>query len=1528
MTLLVTFSYGQNNKSISYTIQEVSADQVNSIGTVQIQTTSAKYFVVDVKSIETQMAGVMHREDANSGFSAIIELPHPDGSMHSYKASENSTMSPELAEKFPEIHSYDAKGVNEPSFVKWDITPHGMHAMIMRPGQSTIYIDPAINGNNAYYVVYSREHYIYPESMDCQTQAVIKEVKDKAQSQGATIKMFGSCELHAYRLALAATAEYTQFHGGTIALAQAAQVTSMNRVNGVFEKDMAITMNIIGNNNLLIYTNATSDPFTNGNPGNMINQNQTNTDAVIGSANYDIGHVFGTNSGGLAGLGVVCSGGNKARGVTGSAAPIGDPFDIDYVAHEMGHQFGANHTQNNNCNRNNATAMEPGSASTIMGYAVICAPTVQNHSDDHFHGISLQEIGNEINSHTCEALTPLANNAPSILSTNGNVTVPANTPFALTAIATDPDGDPLTYNWEQMDNEVSTQPPSPTSTGGPNFRSISSLTSPTRYFPNLVDLAAGGPFTWEVIPSVTRTMDFRCTLRDNAAGPGGCNDHVDVTVTTDASSGPFIVLYPSATGIVWTSLTNETVTWDVANTDIAPVSCSNVDILLSTDGGATYPVTLASNVPNDGSQLVSVPNTPTTTARIMVICSSGTFFDISDNNFEIVALTDDFTLSASPQVDTVCQPNDVTFTLNIGVVGTFTDNVTLSVSGVPAGATSNFSVNPVSPAGASTLTISNTASATPGTYPLVVTATSTSGTKTETLSLTILPSSIIPVSLTTPLDASTGVLIPTNFTWTAISGATYDIQIASDAGFTTIVDQAVGLTTESFNSTALTAGTAYYWRVNAITQCGSSGYSSAFSFTTTSCITYASTNVPIQIPAPGTGTYTSTLNVAAAGTINDLNVIDLVGTHNATGNLIFTLQSPLGTVVTLMSQECGNQNDFDIDFDDEAASATIPCPPTNGNAYQPAGLLSAFDGEDPNGTWTLSIQDVSNPNGGQLNGWSLEICTDPISGCTEPDVPVLSSSPSNTCDGGSATITIIGNLNDATNWEIYEGSCGGTLVGSTAGGSFDVTPPALGETYFIRGEGGCTTSGICASITITSGVSTTGTDVQTACDTYTWIDGNTYTASNNSATHVLTNAAGCDSIVTLDLTINYSSTGTDVQTACDTYTWIDGNTYTASNNSATHVLTNAAGCDSLVTLDLTINYSTTGTDVQTACNSYTWIDGNTYTASNNSATHVLTNAAGCDSIVTLNLTINYSSTGTDVQTACNSYTWIDGNTYTASNNSATHVLTNAAGCDSIVTLDLTINYSTTGTDVQTACNSYTWIDGNTYTASNNSATHILTNAAGCDSIVTLDLIISDSITTNTSVSICEGQVYQFGTQSITTPGNYVEVFSSVSGCDSTVNLTLTVDAIDVTTSVIDETITANASNVSYQWIDCDNGNTFVPGATSNTFAPTITGNYAVILTTANCTDTSACTLVNVADLNNAFMNSVQVYPNPVNDQLMIQWEGEVKKIEITDTKGRLIQSFEDLIDSVEINTSSYSSGVYFVYIKAPNGQVVKEIVKL
>ncbi len=607
----------------------------------------------------------------------LLSLPLPDGSSSVFRIVRNNVMHPDLARKFPEIKTFDAVNVADNSITaKLDLTPQGFHAMILRHGKSTVFIDPYLKNNKSIYTCYLKEDFITDKTMKCSFSGKMDVLKMKLKQDNYQ-KSFGTCELRTYRLALAATGEYTAYHGGTAVLAQAAQVTTMNRVNGIYERDMAITMQIIANNNLLIYTNSSTDPYTNGSPGSMITENQSTVNSVIGSSNYDIGHVFGTNSGGLAGLGVVCSNSQKARGVTGSSNPVGDPFDVDYVCHEMGHQFGANHTFNNSCsgNRNDPTAVEPGSGNTIMGYAGICSPNTQSLSDDHFHGISLEEIETEILSgpHTCPVVTSITNSPPVISSTNGNVTIPANTPFALTATVTDPDGDPLTYNWEQINNDITSQPPLSTATGGPNFRSNPSLSSPTRYFPNLTDLANGGPFTWEVIPTVSRTMDFRVVVRDNAVG-GGCNDHADITLTTDVGSGPFVLTYPSASGITWNASATETVTWNVANTDNAPVNCTNVDLLLSIDGGVTYTTTLVSNVSNDGSEDITVPNLPTTTARVMVVAANGTFFDISDNDFAITGTScNNPDIPVIAGLDTACLGDTVVLSISSGNLNDATD---------------------------------------------------------------------------------------------------------------------------------------------------------------------------------------------------------------------------------------------------------------------------------------------------------------------------------------------------------------------------------------------------------------------------------------------------------------------------------------------------------------------------------------------------------------------------------------------------------------------------------------------------------------------------------------------------------------------------------------------------------------------------------------------------------------------------------------------------------------------------------------
>ena len=587
----------------------------------------------------------------------ILALPLPDGSFGHFQIVESPIMAPELAAQFPSIKTYAGQGLDDQTAtVRFDWTPQGFHAMILSAGGS-VFIDPYSRNDTAYYISYDKADYHRPGGSGF-TESPALDPGGQMQREIARLiasrpDAASGAQLRTYRLANAATGEYTTFQGGTVALSQAAIVTTINRVDGIYETEVAIRLVLVANNSSIVYTNAATDPYSNSNASALLTENQANLDAVIGDANYDIGHVFSTGGGGLAALGVPCRSGRKARGETGLSAPVGDPFDVDYVAHEMGHQFGGNHTFNSSTgacagNGNAATAYEPGSGSTIQAYAGICgADDLQPNSDPYFHTISFDEIvaystvglGNG-----CPIITNTGNTPPVPNAGTGGFTIPANTPFALTGSATDANNDALTYNWEEFDLGAAGPPGNPSNP--PFFRSWLATTSPSRTFPRLSNLVNNTLPIGEVLPNVTRPLNFRLTARDNRMGGGGV-DYRLLTFNVTTAAGPFQVTVPN-TAVIWAGFSTQTIAWNIANTTAAPVSCANVDISLSADGGLTYPTIIVLGTPNDGTQAVPAPNIPTTTARIKVACSNNIFFDISDVNFTIT--------NASAPSDTYADP--------------------------------------------------------------------------------------------------------------------------------------------------------------------------------------------------------------------------------------------------------------------------------------------------------------------------------------------------------------------------------------------------------------------------------------------------------------------------------------------------------------------------------------------------------------------------------------------------------------------------------------------------------------------------------------------------------------------------------------------------------------------------------------------------------------------------------------------------------------------------------------------------------
>lgn len=599
----------------------------------------------------------MESTDAARHTEVVMTLPMPDGTMARFRIEESPIMAPELAAKFPEIKTYRGQGIDDrTATIRFDVTPMGFHAQVLS-GRGTIYVDPYAKGDTENYISYFKRDLRNGSSFQClvganETGAGVSIAE--AQMTVPLIVPPNGTTLRTYRLALGATGEYTIAAGGTVPLAMARMTTSMNRVNGIYERELALRMTLVAGNDVLIYTDPNTDPYTNNDGFVMMGQHQTNVDNLIGPPNYDMGHVFSTGGGGIARVRSTCSGTFKAQGVTGLSSPVGDPFDVDFVSHEMGHQHGGLHTFNTTegfCSsfRNMISAFEPASGSTPMSYVGTCAPgNLQPNADDYFHVRSLEEmVAHMTGAGNCAAQSGTGNSPPTV-NPGPNFNIPRNTPFALTALASDGNCDAVNYAWEEYD----LGPPSPPEGDAdgmarPIFRSYPPTTSPTRTFPSLpfiLNNANVPPATYncglpdscltgESLPNITRTMNFQVTARDNRAGGGGISSAM-MQVNINAGAGPFIVTQPD-TAVSWTGGTQQTVLWNVAGTTAAPINAATVNILLSTDGGNTFPTSLAAGTANDGTEAITVPNLPATTARIKVEAVGNIFFDISGANFTI-----------------------------------------------------------------------------------------------------------------------------------------------------------------------------------------------------------------------------------------------------------------------------------------------------------------------------------------------------------------------------------------------------------------------------------------------------------------------------------------------------------------------------------------------------------------------------------------------------------------------------------------------------------------------------------------------------------------------------------------------------------------------------------------------------------------------------------------------------------------------------------------------------------------------------
>jgi chitodextrinase len=780
---------------------------------------STQLFELNVNALKQALANSPKRSELTRTSSVIVSFPNEDGKLENFRIVEASNMEPALAAKYPNIKSYVGQGVENPTAsIHFSLSPLGLQTMLVNADKSAVFIEPYTTDLNTYAVYKKSDKNASLSKFDCSVIDIAK-ADLKASNALAFRPNADDGNLRTYRLAMSVTGEYTTYFGGTKALALAAINNTMTRVNGVFEKDFGVHMNLIANTDAVIYTSASTDPYSaSASKANWNIELQNTLTATIGNANYDIGHLFGGDGGGgNAGcIGCVCKNPTtavpkgKGSGYTspGDGIPAGDNFDIDYVAHEMGHQFGGNHTFTHSNESGSIAQKEPGSGSTIMGYAGITALDVQPHSDAYFHAITIQQITDYIKTTTCQTTTVTGNAIPTA-NAGLDYTIPKSTPFMLTGASTDANGDIVTYNWEQMDSQTTAAAPSATKTTGVNFRSYNASNSPTRYFPKMSSVLTGATTTAgteiavEALSSVARTMNFRMTVRDNHAG-GPANNSDDAVVTVNATAGPFAVSVPNTT-VSYVGGSTQTFTWAVAGTTANGVNCANVDILLSTDGGLTYPVTILAATPNDGTQAVTVPNIAGTQNRIMIKGSNHIFFDVSNANFTITGGVVDTTAPTAPAALTATATTTTTTNLswtaatdNVAVTGyevsqdgvlkTTVSGTTYNVTGLTQSTTYNFTVKAKDAAG-NLSAVSNTAVVTT-TTPVVDTTAPTA------------PSA---------LTASETTTTTTNLSWTAatdnVAVTGYDVYQGATLKAT--------VTGTTYAVTGLTAATAYTFTVKA-----------------------------------------------------------------------------------------------------------------------------------------------------------------------------------------------------------------------------------------------------------------------------------------------------------------------------------------------------------------------------------------------------------------------------------------------------------------------------------------------------------------------------------------------------------------------------------------------------------------------------------------------------------------------------------------------------------------------------------------
>lgn len=939
----------------------------------------------------------------------LLYFPNEENALEPFSLSSVSLFSSEAAKQYPQIKAYRGISTTRPGVsIRITISPQGISGT-MRTPSGMLFLQPK-KEDQGKHIYYQRKDALDQTDVlpFCTTdlEKITPKRENSSTSQKATSITTGA--LKTYRFAVAGTAEYTAFWGdnddtnGTNQEdALAAVANTVNRMNEVLEVDLGVRLELVTAASLL-YTDTTTDPFT----GNFNDEIQETLTAEVGEANYDIGHLFhrGSANGDAGSVGNVCQNGQKGSAFSshpftatnGSGGNfLSDYFDIDYVIHEVGHQFGALHTFAHNTEGYDVNS-EPGSGSTIMSYAgIVNGQDMQRHSDPYFHYHSIQNIKDYLAGYSCQSTLATTNQIPQV-EAGQNYTIPKGTAYTLTAVATDTDS--LTYCWEQLDSGVvRSEDFGPNLLTGSTNRSLLPTTSSKRTIPRMMSVLAGNLTEtnptigsgWETVSLVERDLRWGITVRDRDQGnPSGVGFSAQdsMTITVEGDAGPFVVRSQDQSSVQWLSGSNERIVWDVANTNQAPINTTSVSVYLSLDGGATFPHLLANSIPNNGSAFIVVPgNTSTTQARIKIQADNNIYFAINSTNFSIQDRP--FALPFTVPEKIVCGQASVTYNFSLQQYDGASGPVSISVSGLPSGVTASLNPTVLSTSGSSGTLVLDTDGTSTGTYSFTLVGTRGATEIQQVFTTKLYPTTIPSPILQFPDDRAENQPTNLQLSWAENNEATqYRFQLSTSADFSSFVENVL-VDTASYNINQLTAESTYYWRVSTLNECGESDFSTSFQFETdtTSCATFTSNDVPRNIQdSTVTSPGVTQVNILVS---DDLPILDLDVkvsiAHTYDQDLTLSIIHPDGREIILVQNQGGSGNNFDNTiFDAEATNPIQSGSPPFSGTYLPQGDLASLYNSSAQGNWRFKVVDNATQDTGIIESVELIMC---LSGQLQPN---------------------------------------------------------------------------------------------------------------------------------------------------------------------------------------------------------------------------------------------------------------------------------------------------------------------------------------------------------------------------------------------------------------------------------------------------------------------------------------------------------------------------------------------------------------